>query len=298
MKRFIILLFLLPVTALFSTTSVDSRYGWKMLEISSGATMNSLANTGALHSTDSFGFIQNPTSSVFTRKRAISFSHHFWIFDTRMDNLAFVNNQGNYAYGFAVRALDYGTLEARDETGAYIGDFHPLDLNIIANYSHRIMPSHFVGINVRGLYTKIYSASSTGLSTDLAYTYLTPYRGLTVSGVLQNIGKTGRLRHETIKLPFSQHLSIIKEKDFSNINSVNELKIENTADNEIRASLGSDLTIYDLLSFRLGYKINHDSESYSLGFGVNYFNVFFDYAFIPFDYKIDDVHILSITIKF
>ncbi len=52
-----------------------------------------------------------------------------------------------------MRNLDYGEIENRDDMGFLIGNYHPLDIDVTANYAHRVTPS-FMQELIWEFYTK------------------------------------------------------------------------------------------------------------------------------------------------
>ncbi|MBN1326963.1 MAG: hypothetical protein JW996_03340, partial [Candidatus Cloacimonetes bacterium] len=69
-------------------------------------------------------------------------------------------------------------------------------------------------------------------------------------------------------------------------------------DNSIKAAIGLSSLFYDKFILRLGYKFNHDAEDLSAGVGFKIGKFSLDYAYLPFDYEIDDVHIIGINYLF
>jgi len=59
-------------------------------------------------------------------------------------------------------------------------------------------------------------------------------------------------------------------------------------------NLGLEYGFRNILFLRGGYKINYDSESFSLGFGVAYSNIRVDYAYSDFGEYLDSVHRFSL----
>ncbi len=59
-------------------------------------------------------------------------------------------------------------------------------------------------------------------------------------------------------------------------------------------NLGLEYGFKNILFLRGGYKINYDSESFSLGFGIAYSNIRVDYAYSDFGDYLDSVHRFSL----
>ena len=66
----------------------------------------------------------------------------------------------------------------------------------------------------------------------------------------------------------------------------------------MRAVIGLGIRPVEKLDLRFGYKFNYDAEDLSLGIGINLKKISIDYAYIPFQYEINDVHIIGINYKF
>ena len=59
-------------------------------------------------------------------------------------------------------------------------------------------------------------------------------------------------------------------------------------------NLGLEYGFNNTLFLRGGYKMNYDSESFSLGFGIAYSNIRMDYAYSDYGDYLDSVHRFSI----
>ena len=63
-------------------------------------------------------------------------------------------------------------------------------------------------------------------------------------------------------------------------------------------NMGMKTVLHNKFSLKMGYKFNHDTESYSAGFGVKLHRLNVDYAFVPMADEIDDVHMIQIGLRF
>ncbi|MBT5421138.1 MAG: hypothetical protein HOK80_09620 [Candidatus Cloacimonetes bacterium] len=107
------------------------------------------------------------------------------------------------------------------------------------------------------------------------------------------------MENETIDLPISFELGAIQEYYINTIMLSGELKlIKHIDDDEFKAILGTKVELNRILDIKLGYKLNFDAESFTAGFGINLKRIALDYAYVPFEYHINDVHIIGLTYKF
>lgn len=298
MRKIALTIILICLTSLIFA-DFSGEYGFQMLKILTGASSAAQGGTGAFNSYDAFSFLENPTAGLINRKNVVSITQNYWIFDTKLNGIAYFKPKGNFALGFAFRQLNYGKIDETDESQTIIGEFHPLDLKITSNISFRFTPDHYFGANLYYLYEKINTSSSSGIAGDLGYTFITPIKELKFSALLKYFGTTSKLNAQAIKLPTTFEFLLSKKflLEFAEISS--EIKyIKHKDNNESNAAFGLNCFLFDMLNLRAGYKLNYDYEDLSLGLGVLYRRILIDYAFIPFQYEIDDVHMFSISYNF
>ena len=294
-----LLILIILTLAVFLSAETSGEYGFQLLKIASGPEGASQAGTGAFSSGEAYSFILNPTAGLFAEQRIISIAQNYWIFDTNLNSAGYINTNGKTSFGVAYRYLDYGTLINTTDNGTIIGEFHPMDLIFSLNFGYRITPNQYAGINANALYEKIDTASSYGYTFDLGYTYLSFIKGQKFSAAIKNVGQTSAMENETIDIPISFEIGAIQEFNINKIKLSSELKmIKHIDDDELRAVLGTKVRLNNILDFKLGYKLNFDSESFSAGFGINLKKISIDYAYVPFDYHINDVHVIGLSYKF
>ncbi|MCD6177237.1 MAG: hypothetical protein J7K29_05330, partial [Candidatus Cloacimonetes bacterium] len=94
-------------------------------------------------------------------------------------------------------------------------------------------------------------------------------------------------------------LGTTQEFDISIIKLFTEFKmIKHIDDDEFRAVLGTKIELNKIFDLKLGYKLNFDAENFTAGFGINLKKIAMDYAYVPFEYHINDVHVIGLTYKF
>jgi len=224
MKKIYTIIILLFV-AIFASAETSGEYGFQMLRIASGADLAAQGGSGAFYSRSAFGFLQNAAANLITRNHVISMTQNYWIFDTTLNSLAYTNSTGKSSFSIAYRYLDYGKIENRDETGTIFGEFHPLDLSLSANFAYRITPDHYAGININGIYEKIDTSSSTGLSFDLGYVYITNLKNLKLAASVKHLGKTTKMNQDDIDLPITAEISLADDFMINQIALSTELKV-------------------------------------------------------------------------
>jgi len=295
----ILMILIIFSLAILLSAETSGEYGFQLLKIASGPESAAQAGTGAFSSGEAYAFMINPTAGLFAEQRAISIAQNYWIFDTKLNSAGYINTNGKSSFGVAYRYLDYGKLENRTDTGELIGEFHPMDLIFSLNFGYRITPNQYAGINVNALYEKIDTASSYGYTLDLGYTYLSLIQGQKFSAAIKNLGYTSAMENETVDLPISFELGVTQEFAINNIKLSSEMKmIRHIDDDEFRAVLGTKIELNKILDLKMGYKLNFDAENFTAGFGINLKKISIDYAYVPFEYNVDDVHVIGLSYKF
>jgi hypothetical protein len=297
MNRIIlIILLLVSVSALLA--EVDGSKGFQMLRILVDPVTAAQGGNGSINSVSGYNFLDNAAAPLRQNGKNISFSQNFWLFDTSMSSIGYHNNSGNTSIGIAMRYLDYGKIDNRDETGEIIGEYHPMDFSVSFNMGVRLASAHYLGTNINGLYEKIDDSSSTGISFDLGYIYLTPLKNLNLMATAKNLGFTSNMDAQNIELPITFDLSISKIFLPSYNPITAEMKLIKEIDNDnLKAAFGAEVNIYENFYLRAGYKLGSDLEGISGGFGVRADRFMIDYSYNPISEGLDDVHLLGISCR-
>lgn len=298
--RYIILaalLMLLPFTVA-AVNSNAGEYGFQFLQIPVNPTAAALAGNGIYGNNYTGAFILNPAANLIDERFSISLQHCIWLTDTSCSQLIYSNGNRNRHFGLTARILDYGQLDTRDDTGLLIGNFHPLDANILANFALRILPDHMVGINAGLIYEKLDTASSYGFSSDLGYMYLPPITNSLLFASVRNIGTTSKMDQERIKLPLTYEAGFGYSIPKENYKVSTQLALNKAVDSDIRFTVSSEVAIRQTLMLRLGYKANYDEEGLTAGLGINLRNMEIDYGWTSFTERLNDTHSFGITYNF
>ena len=300
--RYILIIMILAMLS-FTLTAINSNageYGFQFLQIPISPVASALGGTGIYGNGYAGAFIQNPAANLIEERFSLSLQHSFWIVDTSTSQLVYSNSNRNRHFGLVGRMLDYGELENRDDTGLLIGSYHPLDANLMANLAVRIMPDHLFGINAGVIYEKLDTASSYGLSADLGYVFLTPITNAILFSSVRNIGFTSKMDKESIKLPLTLEAGLgyaMPEVSFADRIS-QQLTFKKAVDTDLLVSYAAEVSLWQILALRVGYKFPYDEESITAGIGINWHNLEIDYGWAYFSERLNDTHSFGITYNF
>ncbi|PKN79499.1 MAG: hypothetical protein CVU48_05190 [Candidatus Cloacimonetes bacterium HGW-Cloacimonetes-1] len=298
-KLFIIIILVVCIAAVHAEVNSNSgTKGFKFLQIPVNPVSMSLAGRGVSSLSNPASCVLQPSIATINSHQDLSVSHTLWLEETSFTNIAYSNSDRVKHFGLILRSLDYGDVENRDDTGALLGYYNPLDMNLMANFGFRLNPSSYLGINAGLLYEKLNTASSYGFSTDLGYTYLPPITGTMISLAVRNLGYTAKMNEERIDLPISFEADISKDIQFEANRLSMGLSAIQATDEDFKGSLSAEFVFQNILSLRTGYKFNYTAEDITAGFGVKIKQFSVDYGWAAFNSELNDIHSFGITYSF
>jgi len=119
-------------------------------------------------------------------------------------SLSFVDYFSDINYGYALYSktfknvgsftggaqfLNYGKFVLADETGQNLGNFSAADYCMNIGWGKSLDSAFSIGANLKGIYSKLESYSSSGIAVDIAGTYNNPKNNFTASLLFSNIGR-------------------------------------------------------------------------------------------------------------
>lgn len=119
-------------------------------------------------------------------------------------SLSFVDYFSDISYGYALYSktfkkvgsftggaqyLNYGNFVLADETGQNLGNFTAADYCLNVGWGRALDSTFSIGANLKGIYSKLESYSSSGVAVDIAGTYNNPRNNFTASLIFSNIGR-------------------------------------------------------------------------------------------------------------
>jgi hypothetical protein len=91
-------------------------------------------------------------------------------------------------FGIGIMQVNYGSFTEADATGTIIGSFTASDMAINLLYSRSIDSNFTVGVNLKPLYSHLYSYKSYGIAADIGLNYHHQNGLFTAGLVLRNMG--------------------------------------------------------------------------------------------------------------
>ena len=296
--------------------------GMTYLSISLGARASGMGDATVASIRGIQGLFYNPATIADVSRLAIVANQVNWLVDTKLYGIGAAYSLGDWGtIGIDLVYMDYGTIlgtrrvdKSIDERGFEItGDLGIQDYAIGVTYAYRISDRFAFGGKIKlahedlgeaAFATDVYKNPETGqdelvysskrwtinhLGFDFGGLYYTGYKSLAFAFAFQNFSTDMKFWAEDFQMPLVIRMGISMDladwlsPDNENLNILFSVDALHPNDNLERVYLGSEVILMKRFAIRGGYKFNHDVESYSFGFGVNFsyagLNYQLDYAY-------------------
>jgi len=242
----------------------------------------------------------NPANLSYLDKKELSFSHTIWFEDVNYEWLSFVLPTTEYGvFGFGLQYVSYGSIDRIDNQQISDGSFSPLDMALYLSYA-TTYENIDMGLNLKYIYSKI-EQSAYALALDLGINYNLSEKTF-IGATLTNLGTDMKFNKETEPLPLLFKAGV---SHYILDTWLVALDLNFPRDNEVYIDFGTEYSFLIAenlnFAFRAGYEgRNKDIPGFNwinLGFGLDYLDYAFDYAFVPYG-DIGMTHRFSFSIKF
>jgi len=207
-------------------------------------------------------------------------------------------------FGIAVTYLNMGSMERRDETNRYGGEFHPYDLAVTLSYGTRLLNNLSAGLSARYINSHLSEAgagmekgSGTGYSFAMDGGLLYDVnRKLTLATTVTNIGPDMAYIDADQADPLPRKLAIafaykIFDSPFNKLTFVGEadkllIDLNDDIDTEIREIIphvGLEYWYSNYVALRTGYVYDDIGVQryFTLGASMQWTNYRFDFSYVP-----------------
>jgi len=295
----IVLIIIISATVVYSQSAGSS--GLSFLKFGFGARNIAMGDAGTALSNDLTSLFYNPANLALTDKSEVLFMHNQWIQDVSSEVIGVKTELWNIPFALGFNVTSVNNLEYRTIPGEPISKF---DVNY---FFGSLSTGFFVtdeisfGASLKYLYEGLLNDEASGFGLDLGIHYLLPFKGLTASSVLKNIGSMNALRNEATKLPTELRLGTayttkLSESNFDITAGIEYQKYLNTQDSHF--NFGGEVLYNNLIAARAGYQTGYESRGFTAGIGLMWGNLKFDYAFLPFSLGLGNANLFSLQFKF
>ncbi len=274
--------------------------GLANLKLGVNAKTLAMGDLGVASANGAAAFYYNP--ALLGSSSNILFSHNSYIQDVSNDFLAasFSVFGLPLAAGFSTTTIP--NIEVRTKPGEPDGKFD-------AHYFYAGFSSAFHlydklrgGFTIKYLYEGLFSDDATGYAMDFGLAYSDfMIENLSLGTVLKNIGSMRQLRNKSTQLPTDFRLGANYFFSLNNIDaeiSLNGGVQKYLREDEIHLHAGAEIFYANTVAFRIGYITGYEAKNISLGLGLKWGSIFFDYSFVPYSFDLGNSQFVTLAYHF
>jgi hypothetical protein len=274
--------------------------GFLFLRLGDGARASGMGEAFTAVANDATAIYYNPGGLANIEGVELNVSHTEWFQDIRFEQVSVANEAFGGAVGLSFTGVYYGSMDRYPDYPALVpdGSFAPYDLSVAGGYAMDVLPNLSAGVTAKFIYEKIDFESATGWAVDLGVVHRSMIKGLTLAASVLNLGPQAKFVEEKFYPPFQirggASYRIDSDRLRGNVILAADAVFPN--DGDAKLHMGMEYNYRKLLSLRAGYKANYYTQGPTMGLGVYYRSLRFDYAYMPMEYSLGDSHRFSITV--
>ncbi|MCE5300777.1 MAG: PorV/PorQ family protein [Spirochaetia bacterium] len=265
-----------------------------VFEAGAGARPAAMGNAFTAVADDSSAIYYNPAGLSLIKAQELSLLYYQLYEGALYNSAAYGQTLLDFGtLGAAFYLYSAGTISGYDSNDKKTGDFAFREYKAVVSYAAHIEKVLRLGVAVNVINSAMGKENSTGIGADAGLLY-EPFDFLRLGFMARNLFRPVQsLGTENEGMPQVYTLGILLKQAFGAVN-VNISGDFSAGESEnFRARAGLELVLYDTLSLRAGY----DSGRYSIGAGLDLFNVRADYAYIAVNY-LENLQRIGISYRF
>ena len=274
--------------------------GFVFLRLGNGARASGMGEAFTAVADDATSIYWNPAGLASVDDVELNLTHSEWLVDIRFEQISVVNEMFGGAVGLGFTGLFYGDLDRYGDYPSLTpdGTFNPYDFALSAGYGTDILPNIAVGVAAKLIHSKIDFESATSWAVDLGVTHRSMIEGLTLAATLLNLGPQAKFVEEKFYPPFQARIggAYLYTAGWLHGDLIAATDIVFPNDGDTKLHVGAEYNYERYLSVRAGYKSNYYVQGLTMGLGLRYKNLRFDYAFMPIEYGLGDSHRFSLSV--
>lgn len=298
MKKLLITLLVLS-NILFAQSAGNS--GLSFLKIGFGARNLAMSDLGVVGPVDVTAYNYNPALLSKMQSSQIFIGHNAWIQDVSSQMLGASFEMFGLPFAFGMNTTNISDIEVRTRPGDVESKFSAHYFFSSLSTGFNVYDKLSFGFTLKYLYENLYSDEAGGFGYDFGLHYSDIVPRLNFGLSLRNLGSIDKLRSEPTKLPTDLRAGFSYLLHSDEIESDLTLlagyqKYTETSDTHIH--LGAELFYKQLVALRMGYMTGYEAKGFTVGLGILWNDINFDYAFIPYEYDLGSSHTISLGYSF
>ncbi len=296
-KTFVLLLTLSFIVAAQSAGNT----GLSFLKLGFGARNIAMGDLGVTGISDVTALHYNPALLSKMKTPQLMFAHNEYIQDTRSESAGGSLFIYGLPFAVGVNTTSIDDIEVRTKPGEAEATFNANYFSSSLSTAFSVYDNVYIGVTAKFIHESMLTYKADGFGFDFGVLYTNLFEGLELGASMRNIGSMSEFDEEESTLPTDVRVGAAYNLEYGEgmadlMFTAGYQKYTDTDDNHFH--LGLEYGFKDMIFLRGGYFTGYESKSFSGGFGVNYFGISFDYAFMPFDYDLGSSHILSMHYSF
>jgi len=287
--------------AVFTSTHPASaqdagRTGLAFLKIGVGGRAIGMGEAYTALVEDATATLWNPAGLAQMNHGELTFTHNQWIQDVTNEFVALGLGGKNSGLGVSMLVTNVGGIERRVKPSVEPLDILSAhDVAFSFSYAHRVGARWQWGVTAKYLYEKIYIDSASGFALDFGAQGTSKILGAKLGVVAQNLGRMGKLRQESIRLPFTIKLGVAVPIGETAVLSADGVKVVKAGGH---FNVGGEYRVHRSLALRAGYQTGFAEKGLSVGVGLGTDRYHLDYAYVPFEADLGKAHQGSLAVEF
>ncbi|MCK5127193.1 MAG: PorV/PorQ family protein, partial [candidate division Zixibacteria bacterium] len=295
MRNFTTVIFVILLLLSTLGFAVDDGGTESVFSIGAGARAMGMGNAFVGLADDASAVYYNPSGLPYLPSQQISFLHTILFEETVYDYLSYVYPHNRSALGVAVMRLGTDDIGRRDREYYDLGRFSASQLQFMVSYSSRIKKNISAGLALKMAHHSIDNYSAYGFGLDASGHFKISKR-ISAGLLLQDIiGAKIQLISEKERTPFTFKAGLAYKlgHEFSTLRANLVFDADKPENRSLKIRTGFEVIHRNGLILRSGY----DRDNFTLGMGIRYQDLIFDYAYKFIDH-LSDSHRFSFTYNF
>jgi hypothetical protein len=243
----------------------------------------------------------NPAGLASLEQGEVLLSHLAWYQDIKLEHGAVAFRvRERLTLAAAITYLSYGRIEGYDAYGYANGYISAYDWAGAVSAGYQLSHDLSCGLTAKFINQQFDDIGGSTFATDVGFKYR--WGRFVIAGAVTNLGPAMKFESVSEKLPTAERLSLYATPFDLSVAGALEIEKRNHGGFVIRN--GYEMTFYDQYFIRTGYNYlpdeqdRHFGAGLTMGAGVKFERLEFDYAFTPGDsYSSDGLHRISVLFK-
>ncbi len=280
--------------------------GALFLRVGMGARASGMGEAFTAVAEDASATYWNPGAMAAVLGTHVVFMHTEYLQSIRLEQAAITHetDYGTFGLSFIGQYMDEMDRYEDTPSATPLGTFSAHDVSFAIAYSRYVIPNLSIGVAAKTIYENIDETTATGYAFDAGLYHISRLSGVKLAAVLVNVGPPLHFEDERFvgaefNLPRAAKLGVSYERKLPAIRGgvLATFDVIFPNDGSTKEHLGAEYNYLGNLFLRAGYKAGYDSQGTTLGLGVSYRKISFDYAVLLIRNDLGDSHRLGLTFR-